>query len=168
MFKVLLVDPEDGAMRGYRAALEEAGFEPTFLTSPRAALKLVETRLYAIVGCDASISEMSGTEFLSRAAAASPGVGLFLVATSDDLMDTRSTQQRVMHGPESRPQTGKIPGMRVLLKPYDEQQLVTTLGHLARMAEMRKSTHAMASAVARPEDEMPSERPPRSVFPPRR
>ena len=64
--------------------------------------------------------------------------------------------------------------MRVLIRPFEPDQLLSTVTHLARLAEMRKSTHAMASVVASREErddevstsDSPAESvPPRSIFP---
>jgi hypothetical protein len=64
-----------------------------------------------------------------------------------------------------------------MLRPFDADQLVSNVQHLARMAEMRRSTHAMTSAVGAQDDEpqprtsvLPSDRPPppRSIIPPRK
>src|SRR6476659_4922666 len=103
MPKVLLVDDEQGALRSLTPSLEQAGFEVTTVTSARAALKLVETRLYVVVGCEFDLGEMLGIDFLSRAAAAAPALGLLLVGTADqvraskearDLRDTSPVRRR--------------------------------------------------------------------------
>src|SRR5262249_55092510 len=146
--------------RSLTPSLEQAGFEVTTVTSARAALKLVETRLYVVVGCEFDLGEMLGIDFLSRAASAAPGLGLLLVGTAEQVRaskearDLRGTSRIRRRASESR-----IPGMRVLLRPFEADQLVSTVTHLARMAEMRRSTHAMASVVA-PKDEREDEAPP--------
>jgi CheY-like chemotaxis protein len=172
MPKVLLVDDEQGGLRESGGALEAAGFEVTVVTSARAALRLVETRLYVVVGCEFDLGEMSGVDFLSKAAQAAPGAGLMLVATSEQMRATK--ESKVERDPSRRPQSEtRVPGLRVLLRPFDAEQLVSNVQHLARMAEMRRSTHAMTSVVGAQEDESPTSRassserppPPRSMFP---
>lgn len=174
MPKVLLVDDEQGGLRESGGALEAAGFEVTVVTSARAALRLVETRLYVVVGCEFDLSEMSGIDFLNKSSQAAPGIGLMLVATSEQMRAAKEPKED--REPSRRPSSEtRVPGLRVLLRPFDAEQLVSNVQHLARMAEMRRSTHAMTSVVGGQDDESPTSRaptttsdwppPPRSMFP---
>jgi DNA-binding NtrC family response regulator len=173
MPKVLLVDDEQGGLRESGGALEAAGFEVTVVTSARAALRLVETRLYVVVGCEFDLGEMSGVDFLNKASLAAPGTGLMLVATSEQMRVAKESKDE--REPTRRPSSEtRVPGLRVMLRPFDAEQLVSNVQHLARMAEMRRSTHAMTSVVGTQEEESPTSRapstsdrppPPRSMFP---
>jgi CheY-like chemotaxis protein len=166
--KLLLVDDERATLGPIAQTLESTAFDVVFVRSSKAAIKLVETRQYHVVCMDFGANG-EGLEFLARAAQAAPGVGLLLLASSDELRAVKEARDVRDTGVRRTPSSDRVPGLRVLIKPFDTEQLVTTVAHVARMADMRRSTHAMASAVSpgREEDRVsdPGEPPPRSLFP---
>lgn len=134
-FRVLLVDDDDSVLVTMQAVLEDA-FAVEAHRSPRSALRALELRAAHVVIADWQMPEMDGLSFLAAVRERQPSIACLLVTGHvSDLLDTVPWDDRRT--------------IALLSKPIDPRQLIARTEHLARLAALKDSSAALASASRR-------------------
>jgi DNA-binding NtrC family response regulator len=126
-FGVLVVDDDPSLLRSIEAILS-LDFDVVACASPVEALRIFQPARFHVVCSDYMMPNMDGHELLREIGRRSHDVCCMLMTARADLsVDGRD--------------------FPVMFKPFDPERFLHGVAHLARIAEMKRSTHAMTLAT---------------------
>jgi DNA-binding NtrC family response regulator len=127
-FSVLVVDDDPAVLSSVEAILS-FDFDVVSCSSPLDALRQFDARRFHVVCADYVMPTMDGRTLLSEIVRRSDTVCCLLMTARVDLESSDRDFQ-------------------VVFKPFDSERFVRTVGQLARIAEMKRSTRAMSEAAS--------------------
>jgi DNA-binding NtrC family response regulator len=128
-FQVLVVDDDQGMLASLANVLSD-DFDVTTCNTPHKAMDLLQSRKFHVICSDFKMPGMDGLELLQWASERPHPIGCLLLTGSD----------------EYRPESNRY---YVLLKPFDPERLIAIVAQLARVSDMKRSVHALSSAMRR-------------------
>jgi DNA-binding NtrC family response regulator len=132
--RVLVVD-DDPVVLKIAGAVLSTDMDVVTCTEGRQALRLVEAEDFHVVCADYMMRGMNGVELLENVARLKPHIGCLLVTGSDDYF--RSEERKDYF---------------VLLKPFNPERLLSIVGQMARIAEMKRPSMPPESTRREPPD----------------
>ena len=126
-FSVLVVDDDPAVLSSIEAILS-FDFEVVACSSPEEALRRFDPGRFHVVCSDYAMPTMDGRRLLSEILRRSDTVCCLLMTARVEL----------------EPMDREFP---VVFKPFDPERFVHTVGHLGRIAEMKRSTRALTEAT---------------------
>jgi len=129
--RVLIVEDDAAVAAGIVAALDDT-MDVETCTSAEAALARVGRERYEVVCADYGLPGITGLELLER-----------LVGTE------RAPRGLLITGSEEFYRVSKRRGYYVIKKPFDPERLLTVVGHLASLAQMRQTVDQLQTGPKR-------------------
>jgi DNA-binding NtrC family response regulator len=120
-FEVLAVDDDVSLVALIRTVLSD-DFDVTTTTSPREALRLIDTHDFHVVCADYRMPGISGLEVLQRAASRPVFTSGLLITGAEEYFHT---EEKGAH--------------YVLLKPFEPERLLALVQQLAHVAQMKRA-----------------------------
>jgi two-component system probable response regulator PhcQ len=134
---ILIVDDEPAIVAALRRTLRGHGYNIIGVTDPREALAILDREKVDIVISDIDMPEMSGLDLVARIRETHPEIVRILL-----------TGRGTLDGALRAINDGEV--LRFLTKPWDDDELRTTIEHaLARLEELRRAQIASAASTKR-------------------
>lgn len=143
MSTVLIVDDEQPVLRALQRLLHRDGFRILTADSGASALDVLSREEVAVIVCDQRMPQMSGAEVLSEAYRMQPET---VRITLTGYADFTSVQHSINDGRVSQ----------LLLKPWDDEHLRTTITDAVRAYEDRQEHKRLQRLVADQKSELES------------
>jgi len=131
--RILLVDDEIDNLRAIERTLR-GHFETVGVISPLEALKIVQEQDFAVVISDQRMPDMSGTDFLAKVASLRPMITRVILTAFTETKEILDA----INGAEI---------FRYVTKPWDNQEMVTTIQQAAEYHRLRSDNATLLIAL---------------------